>query len=42
MKLESKNNDETIIIDLNQFIGVKSEGNYLKVFFSEENIFKKN
>jgi len=40
IKLESKNNDETIIIDLNQFIGVKSEGNYLKVFFSEENIFK--
>ena len=40
IKFASKNNDETIIIDLEQFICVKSEGNYLKVFFSEENIFK--
>jgi len=40
IKILSKNNDENIIIDLNQFICVKSEGNYLKVFFLVENIIK--
>jgi len=37
IKILSKNNDETITIELNQLICVKSEGNYLKVYFLEEN-----
>jgi len=40
IKILSKNNDETIIIDLKQLLCVKSEGNYLKVFFLKENIIK--
>jgi len=42
IKILSKNNDETIIIDLNQFVCVKSEGNYLKVFYLKENMIKSN
>ncbi|MCV6630487.1 MAG: LytTR family transcriptional regulator, partial [Flavobacteriaceae bacterium] len=38
INLVSKNNDETITIDLKQLICVKSEGNYLKVYYLEENI----
>lgn len=37
INLVSKNNDETITIDLKQLICVKSEGNYLKVYFLQEN-----
>jgi len=37
INLVSKNNDETITIDLKQLICVKSEGNYLKAYFLEEN-----
>ncbi len=33
----SKNNNETINIKLEQLLCLKSEGNYLKVFFTEEN-----
>ena len=40
IKLLSQNNDETIIIELNQLICIKSEGNYLKVFFRVENEIK--
>jgi len=40
IKLLSQNNDETILIELNQLICIKSEGNYLKVFFLKENIIK--
>ena len=40
IKILSKNNDETIIIDLKQLLCVKAEGNYLKVFFLKENIIK--
>jgi len=40
IKLISQNKDETIIIELKQLICIKSEGNYLKVFFSLENEIK--
>jgi len=40
IKLLSQNNDETIIIELKQLICIRSEGNYLKVFFSTENELK--
>jgi len=40
IKLVSKNSDETIVIDLKQLICVKSEGNYIKVFFLEDNLLK--
>ena len=40
IKLLSQNKDETIIIELTQLICIKSEGNYLKVFFSLENEIK--
>jgi DNA-binding LytR/AlgR family response regulator len=40
INLVSKNNDETVTIDLKQLICIKSEGNYLKVFFLKENIIK--
>jgi len=37
INLVSKNKDETITIDLKQLLCVKSEGNYLKVYFLKEN-----
>ena len=40
IKLVSKNNNETLIIGLEQLICIKSEGNYLKVFFKDDNIIK--
>ena len=40
IKLLSQNKDETIIIELTQLICIKSEGNYLKVFFNLENEIK--
>ncbi len=40
VKILSKNSDETIIIDLKQLICVKSEGNYLNVFFLIETEIK--
>ena len=40
IKLLSQNNDETIIIELKQLICIKAEGNYLKVFYSDENEIK--
>jgi len=36
IKILSKNTDETIIIDLSQFVCAKSEGNYLQVFYLKE------
>ena len=40
IKLLSLNNDETIVTELKQLICIKSEGNYLKVFFMVENEIK--
>jgi len=40
IKLLSKNNDEHINIELLQLISIKSEGNYLKVFFTLDNELK--
>jgi len=37
IKLISKNNKETFTIDLDQLICIKSEGNYLKTFYNENN-----
>jgi len=37
IKLSSNINDETVSIKLEQLLCVKSEGNYIKVFFKEEN-----
>ena len=40
IKLLSQNNDETIIIELKQLVCIKSEGNYLNVFYSTQNEIK--
>lgn len=40
IKLVSKNNGETLTINLKQLICVKSEGNYLNIFFSQDDEIK--